>query len=130
MCKGPTRWPTAAGTPGVNQTEKGYSPMKNYAKKAVVSLFAGAALLCGAAAPASAQPVVTGGLVNVTVVDLIDGDVLSNNNVAVGAALGIAANVCGVGVNVLAQQLGTSGPISCTSDAGDQRVDITQATRR
>ncbi len=29
---------------------------------------------------------ITGGLVNITVVDLIDGDVLSNNNVSVGAA--------------------------------------------
>lgn len=105
--------------------------MKSYAKKTVVSLFAGAALLGGAAAPASAQPVVTGGLVNVTVVDLVD--VNNNqilNNIGVAAALGIAANVCGTTVNVLAAQLGTSGPVTCTSDTGDQTATITQATRR
>ena len=104
--------------------------MKNYAKRTVVSLFAGVAMLGGvAASPANAQPVVTGGLVNVTIVDLIDGDVLSNNNVSVGAALGIAANVCGVAVNVLATQLGTPGPITCTSEASNQEVTISQVTR-
>ncbi len=102
--------------------------MKTLAKILTVSLFAGTGMLA-TAAPASAQPVVTGGLVNVTVVDLIDGDVLSNNNVSVGAALGLAANICGVGVNVLATQIGDGGPISCTSEASDQQVDITQATR-
>lgn len=107
--------------------------MKNYAKRAAVSLVAGAALLVGAA-PAQAAPVITGGLVNVTVFDVIDdvnvlNESLSQNNVAVGAALGVAANVCGVGVNVLATQLGR-GPVSCESDAGDQTATITQASRR
>jgi hypothetical protein len=78
-----------------------------------------------AAAPASAQPLVTGGLVNVTVTDVIDGDVLSNNNVSLGAALGVAANVCDVNVNVLARQL-RSGGATCTSDASGQTVDISQ----
>ena len=78
------------------------------------------------AAPASAQgPIVTGGLVNITIVDLIDGDVLSNNNVSLGAALGIAANICDVNVNVLAQQLRRGGA-TCTSEASDQQVDISQ----
>ena len=100
--------------------------MPNYARKAAVSLFAGAALAAGALAPASAQPVITGGLVNVVVTDVID-DVtvtLQDINVSVGAALGIAANVCGVGVNVLAQQL--PGPVSCTSDSSGQTVTIDQ----
>lgn len=78
-----------------------------------------------AAPPASAQPLVTGGLVNVTVTDVIDGDVLSDNNVSVGAALGVAANVCDVNVNVLARQL-RNGGATCTSDASDQQVDISQ----
>jgi hypothetical protein len=58
-----------------------------------------AALSVGAvAAPAaSAQPVVTGGLVNVTVTD-----VLNNNQVSVQVPVGVAANVCGVAANVLA----------------------------
>ena len=85
-----------------------------------------AGALGAAAAPASAQgPIVTGGLVNITIVDLIDGDVLSNNNVSLGAALGIAANICDVNVNVLAVQLRRGGA-TCTSDASDQRVDISQ----
>jgi len=77
----------------------------------------------GIAAPANAQPVITGGLVNITVVDLID---VTNNNVALGVALGLAANICDVNVNVLAVQL-RDGGATCTADAGDQRVTISQA---
>ena len=85
-----------------------------------------AGALGAAAAPASAQgPIVTGGLVNITIVDLIDGDVLSNNNVALGVALGIAANVCDVNVNVLAVQL-RNGGATCTAEASGQQVDIRQ----
>ncbi len=80
----------------------------------------------GIAAPANAQPLVTGGLVNITVVDLIDGDVLSNNNVALGVALGLAANICDVNVNVLAVQL-RNGGATCTADASGQQVTISQA---
>jgi hypothetical protein len=58
----------------------------------------GAAVTAGSA---SAQPVVTGGLVNITVTD-----VASHNNVQV------AANVCGVNVNVLTQQ---NQAIDCTN---------------
>lgn len=77
------------------------------------------------AAPAGAAPLVTGGLVNITITDLIDGDVLSNNNVALGVALGIAANICDVNVNVLAVQL-RNGGATCTAEAEDQQVDISQ----
>ncbi len=76
-----------------------------------------AGALGATAAPASAQgPIVTGGLVNITIVDLIDGDVLSDNNVALGVALGIAANVCDVNANVLAEQLRVGGA-ECDADA-------------
>jgi len=85
------------------------------------------------AVPAAAQAqgpavVVGGGLVNVQVVDLIDGDVLSNNNVGVGVAAGVAAQVCGVQaqVGVIAEQLARGGDFSCENDAGTQGVDITQ----
>ncbi len=97
----------------------------SYAKKTIVTLFAGAAVMVGTAAPAEAQPLVTGGLVNITVTDVIDGDVLSNNNVALGVALGLAANICDVNVNVLAVQL-RNGGATCTSTASGQRVDISQ----
>ena len=100
-------------------------------KSRVSAVLATAALSVGlvAAPAAQAQPVVTGGLVNVTVVDLIDGDVLSNNNVGVGVAAGIAANVCDVDVN--AAVLGVvrdrdTSQTRCTSDAGDQQVTISQ----
>ncbi|MGY1697003.1 MULTISPECIES: hypothetical protein [unclassified Geodermatophilus] len=54
-----------------------------------------AALGCGGvalAAPASAQPVFTGGLVNVNIED-----------VNVQIPIGVAANVCGVSVAVIAE---------------------------
>jgi hypothetical protein len=84
-----------------------------------------AGLIAVGANTAQAQPIVTGGLVNVTITDALN-NVLSNNNVAVGAALTIAANVCGVAVNVLATQLGASGPISCTNPTSGQTVTISQ----
>ena len=100
-------------------------------KSRVSAVLATAAISMGlvAAPAAQAQPVITGGIVNVTVVDVIDGDVLSNNNVGVGVAAGIAANVCGVDVN--AAVLGIvrdrgSNQTTCTSDAGDQQVTIRQ----
>ena len=79
------------------------------------------------ASPAHAQPVVTGGLVNVTVTDVIDDVtvVVQDINVSLGAALGIAANVCDVNVNVLAEQLRRGGA-TCTSDASGQTVTIDQ----
>ena len=96
--------------------------MQNYLRKAAVSLFAGGVLAVGALTPASAQPIITGGLVNVVI-----GDVEIIEDVTVGAALGIAANVCGVGVNVLAQQLSGPGPVTCTAETGDQTVTIEPA---
>ena len=89
-------------------------------------VMAGAASVM-AAPPASAQPVVTGGVVNVTVTDVIDDVtvVVQDINVAVGAALGVAANVCGVNVNVLATQLG-DGVATCVSEATGQEVTIDQ----
>ncbi len=95
----------------------------------VAALAVSTALLGVTAAPAAAQPVVTGGLVNVTItnIDVTTGDILSQNTVqlALGAALGVAANVCDVNVNVLAVQF-RHGGATCTSDAGDQQVTITQ----
>ena len=76
---------------------------------------------------AQAAPLVTGGLVNVTVTDVIDDVtvIVRDVNVSVGAALGIAANVCDTSVNLLAQQL-KNGGASCDADASDQRVVISQ----
>jgi len=93
-------------------------------KRFITTTFATAIMAAGLTAPtASAQPVVTGGLVNITVVDVIDGDILSNNNVNLGVALNLAANVCDVNVNVLAQQLRNGG---ATCETADQRAVIRQ----
>jgi hypothetical protein len=99
--------------------------MQNYARKAAVSLFAGAVLAAGALTPASAQPIITGGLVNVVVFDVIENVTVQDINVSLGAALGIAANVCDVNVNVLATQL-RNDEVTCESEAGDQTVTISQ----
>lgn len=81
----------------------------------------------GLAAPAQAAPLVTGGLVNVTVTNVLNGLTVTvqDINVALGAALGVAANVCDVNVNVLAQQL-RNGGATCTSTASGQTVTISQ----
>jgi len=67
-----------------------------------------------AAAPAaSAQQQ---GLVNVDI-----HNVLNNNHVAVTIPINAAANICGVSVAVLAQDL-AGGPVTCTSGANQQFV--------
>lgn len=81
-------------------------------RKLVASLFASGLLAVGLAAPASAQPVVTGGLINVTLVD-----VLSGNEVAVQVPIGIAANVCDVNAAVLLAAVRDTGAADCESDA-------------
>jgi hypothetical protein len=92
-------------------------------KTSFAALASTALLFAGLAAPAAAQPIVTGGLVNITVTNVLTGDILSNNNVNLGLALNTAANICGVNVNVLARQL-RSGDVSCT--IGNQEVTIDQ----
>ncbi len=96
--------------------------MRNFARSAAVSLIAGAALTAGGLAPAQASPVVTGGLVNITVVDVLNNlDV----NVGIAAALGLAANVCDVNVGVLARQLHT-GSATCTNTVTGTTATIRQ----
>ena len=73
-------------------------------KKTCAALFATALIGAGIAAPASAQN--QSGLVNVAVV---------NNTVQI--PIGVAANVCGVSVNVLSTATLTS-PVNCTAVSG------------
>ena len=92
------------------------------AKKLLVTLFAGAMLLGGAAAPATAQ-VEQDGLVNVAIGDITIEDI----NVGVAAA--VAANVCGVRVGpvaILAIQVDRSGEQTTVCTIGDQDVVISQ----
>lgn len=78
-------------------------------KSRFAAVLATGALSLGLAGPASAKgPLVTGGLVNVTVTDVLTGPV----NVQI--PIGVAANVCGVQANVLAQG-GIQEPVDCTA---------------
>ena len=91
-------------------------------KKLVASLFASGLLAAGIAAPTvGAQPVVTGGLINVTLVDVAD---IEDNtvNVGVGVAANIAANLCDtadVNAAVLAAQVVRGGDtVDCAARGG------------
>jgi hypothetical protein len=96
-------------------------------RKFIATLFLTGALAVGAVAPmGTAAPIVTGGLVNITVTDVAN-NLLRNSNVGVGAALNIAANVCNVPVAVLATQLHT-GSSTCTNNANGTTATIRQIT--
>lgn len=99
--------------------------------KRTLAATAGALALTGGTAfmatPAQAAPVVTGGLVNVTVTDVIDGDVLSQNNVGVAAVVGIAANVCDVNVGGILGELRKTGTATCESAVDQRNFTFTQA---
>ena len=77
--------------------------------KRIFALISVAALMVALAAmPALAQPQQRG-LVNVNITD-----VLTDNEVVVQVPIGVAANVCGVQANVLAQG-GLQEPVDCTA---------------
>ena len=78
------------------------------------------------AVPAEAQT--QNGLVNVAIGDITTGDILSNNRVGVGVAANVAANVCGVvvQVGVLAEQLARGGTFDCQNQQTSRFVQITQ----
>ena len=83
-------------------------------KKTMASTCAAAVLVFGmtAAVPAEAQQA---GLVNVEIGDITTGNILSDNNVAIGVAAQVAANVCGVTaqVGVIAAQVARTGAFRC-----------------
>ena len=93
--------------------------MTHMVRKSFVTLFAGAALVTAAAAPASAaNDAVQDGLVNVAV-----GDVNILNDANIGVAAQVAANICGVKVGpvaVLGAAVDRGGETStvCTTDQG------------
>ena len=92
-------------------------------KRAFATLSTTALLAVGAAGPASAQTQ-QDGLVNVAV-----GDVTILQDVNVGVAAQVAANVCGVKVGpvvVLATQVDTTGAERTVCTTGGQAVRLTQ----
>jgi hypothetical protein len=99
--------------------------MHTYARKTVVSLFAGAALTLGATAPAFAQPIqVQDGLVNVAV-----GDVTILEDVNIGIAAQVAAQICGLKVGpvaVLGQAVDRSGDTRTVCDSDQGPVELMQ----
>jgi hypothetical protein len=99
-------------------------------KKLASATMMAATLAVGlSAVPATAQQNSQRGLVNVAVFEVIDDVtvIVQDVNVAIGVAANIAANVCGVTVPVavLSTQV-TAGEFTCTNDAGDTGVTITQ----
>jgi hypothetical protein len=94
----------------------------NRIKRAATAAAIAGALAIPAAAPASAQPVITGGLVNVTIVDLI-----SLEQTSLQVPITVAANVCGVSVAALAQDLRT-GAVDCSNET--RQVTVTQQRQR
>jgi hypothetical protein len=73
----------------------------------VASAVLATAATLGLAGTASAQPVFAGGLVNINVTDVID-----DTQVLVQVPIGVAANVCGVRVAILAE-LGPEDTFDC-----------------
>jgi hypothetical protein len=97
------------------------------------NLLIAAAAVALTATPSLAQVNTSGGLVNVSVQNV---DILKNflnndqisalNNVSVPVTVqvpvGVAANVCGVNANVLAQQKKGTDPVSCTARNGSKAL--------
>ncbi|MGY1650977.1 hypothetical protein [Geodermatophilus sp. SYSU D01119] len=99
--------------------------MTSMLKRSAVCVAASAALVAGAAGTASAQPVaVQDGLVNVAV-----GDVTILEDVNIGVAAQVAAQICGLKVGpvaVLGTAVDRSGDTETVCTIGDQDVDLTQ----
>jgi hypothetical protein len=91
--------------------------ISTWARKVVVPVFAGAAVIA-AATPAAAQPNQQDGLINVAV-----GDVTILEDVNIGVAAQVAAEICGVNVGpvaVLGRAVDRSGGTRtvCETDQG------------
>jgi hypothetical protein len=99
--------------------------MPSYVRKSIVTLFAGAAIVTGVATPASAQQP-QDGLVNVVV-----GDITIAEDVAIGVAAQVAAQICGVKVGpvaVLATQVDRSDETRTVCETDQGPVTIRQNT--
>jgi hypothetical protein len=78
--------------------------------------------LAGASAAAAPDAQRQNGLVNVSLCNA-GGGCVNHNNVGIGVAAQLAANVCGVAVGVLARQIAHGTPVHCQNAQG-QTVDI------
>jgi hypothetical protein len=124
--------PARAPTPIVNNSSRAFPAGRKMmittktVKASVCAFLLSLGLATAIPTPAEAQ--LQSGLVNVTVGDIETGDILSNNNVVVGAAAEIAANVCGIAVNpaVLSLQLVGGGVFKCENQQQGKFVQITK----
>ncbi len=98
--------------------------MNTLIKRAVVTAAAAGTMLIPATT-ASAAPVVTGGLVNITLTDLVDAN---GNQVIVQVPVSVAAAVCDVDVAVLGA-IRDTGDSFCTADS-DAVAQATQQRNR
>lgn len=96
-------------------------------KSALAALFVSLSLGLTTLPPADAQTQT--GLVNVAIGDISTGDILSNNKVTVVVAANIAANVCGipVQVGVLSLQLQKQGFFYCKNTQTNRFARATRA---
>ncbi len=81
-------------------------------KRILALLMTTALMVAMVAMPASAQPVFTGGLVNVTIVDAVD-----IQDVVVQVPVAVAANVCDINAAVLIAEIEDTGSAECTAAA-------------
>jgi hypothetical protein len=97
-------------------------------KSALAALFVSLSLGLTTLPPADAQTQT--GLVNVAIGDISTGDILSNNTVTVVVASNIAANVCGipVQVGVLSLQLQGQGKFFCQNNQTNRFARLTKAS--
>ena len=95
--------------------------MKTFIKRAAAATAIAGAMVVPATA-ASAAPVFTGGLVNVTIVDLV-----SLEQTSVTVPISVAANICDVNVVVLATDL-SDGRADCSNET--EQITVTAQRRR
>jgi hypothetical protein len=98
--------------------------MNRNARTVIASMFAGAVVVTGATAPASAATQTQDGLVNVAI-----GDVTITDAVDIGVAAQVAAQICGVKVGpvaVLGRAVDRSGDASTVCDSAQGPIRLTQ----
>jgi hypothetical protein len=115
--------PEPNGLRSIQDTDIGGFPEMRYSiKKFTVAAMIAGALAVPAVPAMAAPPIVTGGLVNVTIVD-----VLSGNQVTAQVPLTVAANICNVTVGVLAEDLGRDGTADCSN--ATQTITVSRQRR-
>lgn len=96
----------------------------SYIKKSAATLFVGALLTVGAAAPAPAATQTQDGLVNVAI-----GDIAILNDARIGVVAQVVAQVCGLKVGpvaVLGKAVDRSGTADTVCTSGTMPVTISQ----